>query len=57
MKVIREAEKLRMEQYYGEKGLCPICGKMVSIIDETTNDRLIGSCKDAFTLKQWQSED
>ena len=41
----------------GEQGLCPVCGKGVSIIDQTLDGRLIGDCKDAFTLDQWKATD
>lgn len=37
----------------GQKGLCPICGKMVTVINVTKDGRPIGSCQDAFTIKQW----
>jgi hypothetical protein len=37
----------------GKKGLCPICGIEVSVIGITKDGRPIGSCKDAFTVKQW----
>lgn len=37
-------------------GLCPICGEQVTIIGETADSRLIGSCRDAFTLKRWLEE-
>ncbi len=30
------------------RGLCPVCGETADIIGETTDGRLIGSCKDAF---------
>lgn len=35
--------------------LCPICGEHITIIGETKNGRLIGSCHDAFTQKQWDA--
>ncbi|MCC6356609.1 MAG: hypothetical protein IT577_22200 [Verrucomicrobiae bacterium] len=35
-------------------GLCPICGEDVSLTGGiTTNGRLIATCGDAFTAKQW----
>ncbi len=35
-------------------GLCPICGEDVSLTGRvTTNGRLIATCGDAFTVKQW----
>ncbi len=36
-------------------GLCPICGERVQLTGRTTDDRLIGSCGDAFTDEQWLS--
>jgi hypothetical protein len=39
-------------------GLCPICeGIMVCSDRLTANGRLIGSCGDAFTIKQWEADD
>lgn len=38
-------------------GLCPICGAAIRLIGETTDGRLIGSCRDAFTEEQWLSND
>ena len=37
----------------GEFGLCPVCGDSVRIIGRTIDNRLIGSCRDAFTLVRW----
>ncbi len=35
-------------------GLCPICGEDVSLTGGmTANGRLIATCGDAFTAKQW----
>lgn len=35
-------------------GLCPICGEDVSLTGRiTANGRLIATCGDAFTAKQW----
>ena len=45
-----------MEQIQ-QTGLCPICGKRIHVIGTTVDGRLIGSCKDAFTYKQWQEEE
>jgi putative intracellular protease/amidase len=42
------------EQEENGRKLCPICGAMVSLTGETTDGRLIGSCKDAFTAEQWE---
>ncbi len=37
-------------------GLCPICGQSIHLTGRvTTNDRLIGSCGDAFTVEQWEA--
>jgi hypothetical protein len=36
-----------------ESDLCPICGMPTSIVGITIEDRLIGSCGDAFTKEQW----
>lgn len=35
-------------------GLCPICGDLVYLLGETKDGRLVGSCHDAFWMKQWQ---
>ena len=35
--------------------LCPVCGDTVSIIDVTLDERLVGSCGDAFTVEAWQA--
>ena len=37
-------------------GLCPICGEKIWITGEciTDNGRIIGSCGDAFRIKQWE---
>jgi len=46
-----------MENMIGQsEGLCPICGVKVNIINLTEDGRLMGSCKDAFTLEQWEAE-
>ena len=37
------------------KRLCPICGVLVHLSGSTTNVRLIGSCGDAFTRRQWDA--
>ena len=38
--------------------LCPICGALISLRHDTTKDgRLIGSCGDAFTIRQWEEEE
>lgn len=34
-------------------GLCPICGERIRVKGMTIDGRLIGSCRDAFTKKQW----
>jgi len=31
--------------------ICPICGKKIKLIGKTTDNRVIGSCKDAFYYK------
>lgn len=38
-------------------GLCPVCGEHVRITGGTTDGRLIGECKDAFTADQWLAPD
>lgn len=36
------------------QGLCPICGERIRLTGQhTSNGRLIGTCGDAFTLRQW----
>jgi hypothetical protein len=36
------------------EGICPVCGEQITLLDrETTDGRLIGSCKDAFTYEAW----
>jgi len=37
--------------------LCPICGEIVSIIGLTKDGRLIGSCRDAFSVERWQCKE
>lgn len=41
---------------YGED-YCPICGEIVTINGKTKDGRLIGTCGDAFTIKQWEEDD
>ncbi len=36
--------------------LCPICGEKIRIAGEIKDGRLVGSCKDAFTIDQWWSK-
>ncbi len=36
-----------------DEGLCPICGAFVTLTGRTTDGRLIGSCRDAFTEERW----
>lgn len=40
----------------GATGLCPVCGETIHIINATTDDRLVGSCQDAFTVEQWEAD-
>lgn len=40
----------------GEKGLCPICGESITIDGKTTDGRIIGSCKDTFSIQRWIGE-
>jgi hypothetical protein len=42
--------------FVGEKGLCPICGETIEIVDVCRVGRLIGSCGDAFWARQWINE-
>jgi hypothetical protein len=35
--------------------LCPICGETAQLVGATTDGRLIGSCGDAFTARQWDA--
>jgi hypothetical protein len=37
-----------------QRGLCPICGERIRLVGNTTDGRLIGSCMDAFTGRQWR---
>ena len=39
------------------RGLCPVCGANVNLIGTTKDGRLIGECKDAFTVNQWEKPD
>jgi hypothetical protein len=39
------------------RGLCPVCGERVSVTGITTDGRLIGECKDAFTPEPWLAPD
>ena len=41
---------------YPRKGLCPVCGENTEIVGATTDGRLIGGCKDAFTADNWRSQ-
>lgn len=34
--------------------LCPICGEIITIIGRTADDRLMGSCGDAFQKEKWE---
>ena len=45
-----------LQKSIGSKGLCPVCGEKVEIIGLTTNDRLIGTCRDAFTFEKWNED-
>jgi len=38
---------------YVDFNLCPICGEKIQITGETKDGRIIGSCKDAFTMEQF----
>ena len=47
-----EAERCRLR--LPANGLCPICGEDVGLTGGITmNGRLIATCGDAFTAKQW----
>jgi len=48
--VVRIEESLT---FIGEKGLCPICGESITIVDVCRVGRLVGSCGDAFWTRQW----
>lgn len=39
-------------------GLCPICGERIMVTGRTVTEdgRLIGSCGDAFTIRQWEAD-
>lgn len=37
--------------------LCPVCGKKVTLKDDTRDGRVVGSCGDAFTLEAWLAPD
>ena len=52
-KLRRDLENIRAYPNNMKENLCPICGVKVSIIGNTKDGRLIGSCRDAFTLEQW----
>lgn len=42
---------------YQKLDLCPICGEKITLQNSLTLDgRLIGTCQDAFTIKQWLGE-
>ena len=45
------------ENAVDETGLCPVCGESVHIVGLTTDGRIYATCKDAFTLAQWQAPD
>ena len=40
-----------------EEQLCPICGEPMHITGKTTDNRLIGSCGDAFTFERLTQND
>ena len=42
--------------FIGDRGLCPICGEAVQLTGATTDGRLVGSCGDAFWLRQWAQD-
>jgi len=42
--------------FIGDRGLCPVCGEPITLVNSTTDGRLIGSCGDAFLLRQWAQE-
>jgi len=52
MKVAVTEEEL--QECIGGKGVCPVCGENIDVIGLTNDGRLIGSCKDAFTLEKWK---
>ena len=39
-----------------EDRLCPICREEITLTGKTSDGRLIGSCKDAFTIEQWNDD-
>jgi hypothetical protein len=41
---------------YAAEGLCPVCGVRITITGETLDGRLIGSCRDAFTMNTWEED-
>jgi hypothetical protein len=45
--------KARKAAHDKPSGLCPVCDKHVRITGTTTDGRLIGECKDAFTVERW----
>lgn len=52
-----EAKKLdKLHKFwFGDEGICPICGEDISITGVTIDGRLIGSCKDVITVHQWET--
>jgi hypothetical protein len=46
-------EEITTARVTHQMNLCPICGETVHITGRTTDGRLIGSCKDAFTVEAW----
>lgn len=40
-------------KYVTGKGDCPVCGERVTVIKVLGDFRLLGSCQDAFTERQW----
>lgn len=46
--------RLRILGVKKRKGLCPICGVRVELYGETNDGRLLGACRDAFTIEQWK---
>jgi hypothetical protein len=50
-------DKAHKARWTKSRGLCPVCGVRVNITGITTDGRLIGECKDAFTPESWLAPD
>lgn len=50
---VRSPARHRLRHHNHPSDHCPVCGNVVTITGRTADGRLIGSCRDAFTVAQW----